>query len=472
MTDANRDIVVGQRQGLTADREKSTLASRGLAALECLKKNTIDFISPEEIEQWYQEALKCEEEQDYKTAVTWCRKAADQGHARAQHSLGFYYVNGKGVKQDYVQAVYWYRKAAEQGYAYAQFDLGLCYDYGKVVGWNFEQAAYWYQKAADQGIAGAQRNLGLLYYERRNRSHEQARQNYEQAVYWLRKAVDQGDAGAQFHLGLWYLNRIIPLANECWAEILFKKAPPINGGIHEISKIKAFYWIKKSAEQGYLFGQRELGSCYYEGIGVTEDHYQAFFWYKKAADRGDSVSQAMLGDMCLLGHGSDIDIPSAIIWYKKAAQEDAESCTKLGVLYLKTEAVKNNQSMAIKYFLRAIAIGSSCAAHISLGECFYNGIGVEKNQIKAAEHFWCAGKMMGEGNYDKGGWHFSKEEYKSEEYWFHKAAQLGNAWAMYDLGICYDYEDDEQASYWYQKAAAQGCTTEYTLLDYEEEHEL
>ena len=60
-------------------------------------------------------------EQDYKKAVEWYRKAAEQGHADAQNNLGFMYYTGQGVEQDYKKAVEWYRKAAEQGHADAQF---------------------------------------------------------------------------------------------------------------------------------------------------------------------------------------------------------------------------------------------------------------------------------------------------------------------------------------------------------------
>ena len=48
-------------------------------------------------------------------AVKWYRKAADQGHARAQYFLGSCYDYGTGVGEDDAEAVKWYRKAAEQG---------------------------------------------------------------------------------------------------------------------------------------------------------------------------------------------------------------------------------------------------------------------------------------------------------------------------------------------------------------------
>ena len=44
------------------------------------------------------------------------------------YSLGCMYTDGEGVKQDIKEAVKWFRKAAEQGYASAQYSLGSMYD--------------------------------------------------------------------------------------------------------------------------------------------------------------------------------------------------------------------------------------------------------------------------------------------------------------------------------------------------------
>lgn len=58
-------------------------------------------------------------------AIEWWRKAGDQGHIKAQYSLGEMYRTSKGVKQDYTKAFKWFRKAAEQGDGSAQFNLGV-----------------------------------------------------------------------------------------------------------------------------------------------------------------------------------------------------------------------------------------------------------------------------------------------------------------------------------------------------------
>ena len=72
-------------------------------------------------------------------------KAAEQGD-RGQFSLGIY--KGRGVPQDYAAAVSWFRKAADQGYATAQYNLGIMYDPGQGVPQDYVQAYMWFNLAA------------------------------------------------------------------------------------------------------------------------------------------------------------------------------------------------------------------------------------------------------------------------------------------------------------------------------------
>lgn len=101
---------------------------------------------------------------DETQAFYWFSKAAEQGHRRAQHNLGFMYKLGIGVEKDEVQAASWYKKAAEQGYHRAQTNLGFMYQYGKGVDKDEAQAAFWFAKAAAQGNKNALLEMSELYY--------------------------------------------------------------------------------------------------------------------------------------------------------------------------------------------------------------------------------------------------------------------------------------------------------------------
>jgi hypothetical protein len=64
----------------------------------------------------------------YAESVKWTRRAADQGLAIAQYSLGDMYQFGYGAPQDYAEALRWYRRAADQGLPIAVWNLGVMYD--------------------------------------------------------------------------------------------------------------------------------------------------------------------------------------------------------------------------------------------------------------------------------------------------------------------------------------------------------
>jgi uncharacterized protein len=53
--------------------------------------------------------------QDFRMAVRWYRRAADQGNSLAQRRLGLLYERGDGVTKDYVQTYMWYKLGTANG---------------------------------------------------------------------------------------------------------------------------------------------------------------------------------------------------------------------------------------------------------------------------------------------------------------------------------------------------------------------
>jgi TPR repeat protein len=129
--------------------------------------------------------------QDYKQAVYWYTKAAEQGATLGQYNLGIMYEKGEGVTQDYKQAVYWFTKAAERGEDDAQCELGAMYEKGEGVTQDYKQAFYWWSKAAEQGVTGTQYNLGLMYA-----NGEGVTQNNNKAYVWFSIAAANGNKAA------------------------------------------------------------------------------------------------------------------------------------------------------------------------------------------------------------------------------------------------------------------------------------
>ena len=184
-------------------------------------------------------------------------------------------------------------------------------------------------------------------------------------------AAEQGDIDAQYHLGQYYLgtfNQLLPLMNDA---IIIE--PP--------DQKKAFYWIKKAAEQKqtqleintnwsiYSSAKRLLGWHYENGLGVTKDLEKAFYWYtlaneqghidakydlirleqlaiekvaatELAAEQDDAGAQYSLGVMYNKGYGVPQDYKTAIQWYTLAAEQGhVDSQYNLALMYAYGEGV-------------------------------------------------------------------------------------------------------------------------------------
>ena len=235
-------------------------------------------------------------ELSYAMALTWYRKAAEQGNAFAQNQLGWMHQNGLVVEQNYAEALTWYRKAADQSHAFAQNQLGCMHLNGLGVEQNYADALTWYRKAADQGHAAAQNQVG--YMHQRGMGVEQ---NYPEALVWYRKAADQGyDVFAQNELGWMYFYGI--------------------GGVEE-DYAEALNWVRKAANQGHADAQNQLGWMYEKGMGVKQNYAEALIWYRKAADQGHADAQKKLDWMHDNGLGVEQNYAKDLILYPKAADQ-------------------------------------------------------------------------------------------------------------------------------------------------------
>ena len=274
-----------------------------------------------------------EETPDYKTAVSWFRKAADAGNAEGQLSLGYCYENGLGVAKNPHDAFKWYKLAADQGNPVAQCNVGNCYVNGWSVTVDKSQAFKYYKAAAEQNYLNAQNRLAWCYY-----NGDGVPVNYNEAVAWWTRAAEQGYADAQNSLGWWHQN---------------------GKGIRDYGKV--FHWYKLSAEQGNTYGQYNLALCYWNGngcdknIGIalqwflkaaeqgysdaqtwvgyiydveTHNYEEAFKWFKLSAEQGHMVGQYNLAVFYENGRGCSQDLSLARQWYRKSAEQGDEDAKK------------------------------------------------------------------------------------------------------------------------------------------------
>jgi len=120
--------------------------------------------------------------------VQFLRLPASQGWTGAQNTLGWAYLNGRGIAADQREAAIWWGLAARNGHVTAQSNLGLLYSSGRGVPKDLTEAIRWYRLAANRGDAAAQVELGALY-ER----GEGVTKDVVRAYLWYHLAAEQGN---------------------------------------------------------------------------------------------------------------------------------------------------------------------------------------------------------------------------------------------------------------------------------------
>ena len=127
--------------------------------------------------------------------MRWFRRAAEQGHDRAQSILATALGMGLGVPKDVVQAVQWGLRAARQGNINAQCNLGTIYGKGAGVPKSGVEAVRWFRAAAEQGYGPAQISLASMLIN----GGDGLEKDEEEGAHWYREAT-RNCLGAQAQL--------------------------------------------------------------------------------------------------------------------------------------------------------------------------------------------------------------------------------------------------------------------------------
>jgi TPR repeat protein len=211
---------------------------------------------------------------------------------------------------------------------------------------------------------------------------------------------------------------------------------------HKIKREAHFYLGEKEhvANKDYL-----LGVCYQRGCGVLADQKKSVKYLQRAAQAGHPRACYYLGRMYKYGegvlqdknHAKDL-FEACIEAIKEQAhsKEDGWGAFVLGSMYEDGDGISENKEEASYWYqislpwLCKIAEQGHVVAQISLGFCYRNGLGVEKDEKRAVS-------------------------------WYQKAAEQGHPVAQYNLGFCYENgqgvrKDEKAAVAWYRKAAEQG----------------
>jgi TPR repeat protein len=321
---------------------------------------------------------------NFSEALTWLNKAQG-GDADADYTIGYIYrAGGTGVKQDYAMAMKWYLKtvAADPDDYYvgtAEADIGYMFDFHEGVAEDPETALSWYRKAAALGDAAAENNIGADYM-----SGDGVKKDITKALYWYKKSADGYNPQADENLGdlysngqdikqddgqaiYWYEQAVDNAGNGddnfSVSEVEFRLYQLFDSGT-SMDMAEALHWLKKSAADGSLKAEEQLGKEYVAGNDEFQDYGKAMDLFKEAAAGGLSDADDDIALLYLNGLGVPENDAMAISWLEKANPKEstAEIEDDIGQNYIDGDGVPKNRVTALKWFARAATDGSRDAA--------------------------------------------------------------------------------------------------------------
>lgn len=209
------------------------------------------------------------------------------------------------------------------------------------------------------------------------------------------------------------LNQLIKRAEEGDSKAIFELGRMHEKGYETIEKdsVKSITLLKKAASQGYAPAMNYLGYRYYLGEGIEKNTDSTLYWIRKAAFMDDLTAAGNLGYLLTEGEGVIHNEEEALDWLAIAADG--------GIVQAQYEMVE---------LAKKIKTGK---AYALLGDAYSKGQGVEYDHEKSMDYF-------------------------------HKGAMEGNPSAQFVIAELLEFFPDsfegEEATYWYEKAAAQGVT--------------
>ena len=430
-------------------------------------------------------AVRCFKTADHGQALQLARRAASEGHARAQYFLSLLYEHGfaRGLAHDQDRkhekrlAAYWQQKAAEAGYEKRPeaskpvfLEATLCEEADRCADPadpepDDHKAAALYRQVVDgnpeavnaHGVSCASRAMEALldlYGAGRGLSAE--------AEAWLTGKVVWEESSYLQALAALALSRMFAGGHgverdESLAALWLQRAL-------RTAKAKSHWWMPDA--------QYALGLHYLKGRGVERDDAEAAVWFALAAKGDHAAARCMMGHLCLEGRGVEQNTAQAMRWYRDACREivwqfddgnakariralrqthgprafaallsraqaeakndNVDACVLLGVLYIDGSGVKKDPVRAASWINKAARAGDAEAQYL-LGHFAEWGIGMAKNaraalrwRQKAAEkEFFFTENLECFG-----------EDYEGEKRrWLRRQARKGNSFAQYELAV-------------------------------------
>lgn len=349
-------------------------------------------------------------------------------------------------KGDTAQAVKLYQKTAKAGLPDAQCSLGISLLLGQGVEQNTKQGMLWLNKSAKQDNPYASYTLGVLFY----RGEMGVEKDSVKAYYWLDKAARAGYFTAQVCLGDLYVSEKQDTATAILYYMMADR------------QVKETYILNPGETKHYVLKQRcdldelaridyALGYYYHAGVGVKRNYDTAIDYYRSAAQFGNSDASFYLGKLYYYG-SQDFQLEkddklSAYYMQMAAEKGHTDAKTVVGDLYMNGIGVEKDSLKAIGWYKQAAEAGNVDAQY-ALAYCYYQANDNDSTILWGTKPH-C--RMYEWTQYLLGNAYYDKSDHDNAELWWKKAAKQNNADACWELACLYVEREDSISSFTYLK---------------------
>lgn len=257
---------------------------------------------------------------------------------------------------------------------------------------------------------------------------------------------------------------------------------------------KALPLLLMEANRGNGYACYDLGRMYLLGQGCAEDEEEAQRWFRDALEAFMTAEQTAdkkgylryrIGKCHAYGHGAEQNYEESARWFRQAVDENNPfAAYSLGGQYLRGQGVEQSDTEAYSLFYMAATHEKqpNAYAQYQLGKMYRDGTGTEVNPEEA--RLWYARSYAGflameetmadDRLYYRLGYMNmtgtgTEVDLEQARYYFEKAAELGNADALYGLGKLYlkpefpDYDPVKAVEYLDRSAAKGNAFAKYQL---------
>ncbi len=159
---------------------------------------------------------------------------------------------------------------------------------------------------------------------------------------------------------------------------------------------------EKGVEKGDSEAACDLGSLYYTGRAGTQDYEKAAHYYHIADKGGDRQATENLGYIYYYGRIGKRDYEKAFNYFIKGAFDGhLRSLYKVGDFYKNGYYVEKDEKEAFRIYQQCVKMVSDESAplvgadiYMRMGDCFFEGCGVDKDMIAASKFLSAAENMF------------------------------------------------------------------------------